>query len=410
MKKNIYVIILFIIFSNPLIAYELTLGDDLFGINLFTPIENAKTVNIYSTTPLLFGIDMDLDYTLYTNETTKIRVDETSLILSYPITGIELIDITPALGITISGDLSRDKLMDFNFKKYIYSSLLFSKKTVLYDSGINSGFFYSNVISELEIILNYIFSVNVGYALMFEANNVEIGLAYRYGYIYDFSSYKIINDFNDIFQEGVLNLSIGAGHFRYDLDLFLNGSFSRGKYSINFNTIPTGSQLLSMDMKIIPGSELDIGSNSYLNTLQMNFIPFNWEYSRLEIFLKSAYGWNEPGFKNSDLKEIFYNKTYYNKLILGINGTLFENYLVGWFFPYLGFGLGIENYNYITTTHIIPIYEWKLGFSIQLPQFFNQDNIQYGVDGNIVFRDSLNDIEFYNNILLNIGLLIAIEL
>ncbi len=430
MKKIIILILLFVQVSLYSQGYLFTLGDDLLAMNLFTPIQNARTFNLYTTTPLIYGTELELDYSLFTNDIDNARVDEATILFSYPIDNFEIMTIKPSIGLTISGNLSGNnfeetinKLMnnenssdipdEEKINHYFYSSILFSKNTELISSNKNSSILYSKIYSKVEAITNYTISAGIGYSLLFCANNFITDLGYSYSYRYNLTEFNTVNYVKNLEDEGKLNLTITAGDFRYELDLFLDGSFSTGKYSINFGKLPEGPELSMINLKISPGSEYDIASDRFLSSLQIDITPFNWAFSRYEIQIKSTYGWNEPHFKNQNLTSLYYDETYYNKLTLGANVNLIENFSPYWINPYIGFGLGFENYRYYEdsdSTHIIPIYEVKTGFNILLPQIFIKDNVQYGINGNLTYRDAFGEIEFQNNFLINLGILVAIEL
>lgn len=430
MKKIIILLLLFVHVSLYSMGYLFTLGDDLLAMNLFTPIQNARTFSFYTTTPLIYGTELELDYSLFTNDISDSRVDEATILLSYPINNFEIMSIKPSIGLTITGNLSGSNLENTISKivsngnrsdipdeekihNYFYTSILFSKDTELINSNVNSSILFSRIYSKIEAITNYTISACIGYSLLFTANNFVTDLGYSYGYRYNLTDFNTVNYVKNLEDEGKLNLTITAGDFRYELNLFLDGSFSTGKYSINFGKLPVGSELTMINLKITPGSEYDIASDKFLSSLQIDVTPFNWAFSRYEVQLKSTYGWNKPHFKNKNLKSLYYEETYYNKLTLGVNTNLIENFSPYWINPYIGIGFGVENYRYYEdsdSTHIIPIFEIKTGFNILLPQFFIKDNIQYGINGNLTYRDALGVIEFQNNFLINLGILVAIEL
>lgn len=408
MKKIIEVILFFIAASVSSQEYRLTLGNDILGMNLFTPIENARTINFLSTTPILFGTLLELDYSLFTNKQDKTRADKASIILKYPMDNFDLIKLVPSIGLTITGDLSGNSIGEALNKKihnYFYSSLLMTRQTKLMQSNINSIIIYTNIYSEIIAITNYTLSARVGSSLVFYGNNFSVDLGYSYGYRYNFMDFQTLNYIKGLDNEGRINFAISAGNFRYDLNLLLDGNFSTGRYSITFGNPANGSKLTRIDIKVIPGSEYDPDSNKFLNSLQVELIPLERELSRIDFQLKSIYGWNQPG--------IISNETYYNRLVIGVNINLMENHNPYWINPLIGLGLGIENYhdyNIKNTTNIIPIYELRAGFNILLPQLFIEDNIQYGLNTVVIFKGSLNNTKLENNFILNFGIVIAIEI
>lgn len=423
MRRNCIIILILITFSIPTNGYQLSLGNNLLVMNLFAPIENATTYRFSTSTPLIDDFFLDLEYAMYNNQITEARVDETNLLLAYIFNDIEIIDITTSLGLTITGDLSGGNVTDVWHKivegddihNYLRAETLFSKTSLLYESDINSGALYTDVFSHLSYTSSAYLTIDVGSALTYKASNLLARVGYLYGYNYNFDDFSILNKIKSLEDEGIAFLTIKAGHIQYDLNLLLNGSFSTGHYSIIFGDLPEDTELKFIDMKLIVGQEYDMGSGVTLNTMIVDIVPLSWFYSRFDFSIKSSYGINTPQFENTDLNELYYGETYYNRIVTTANANLFEHDNPFWFNPFLGVGLGVENYHYYGESsderlHSIPIYELRAGFNLLLPQIFVKDNVQYGIHFASQYRDSLNSIDFSRNFLFNLGLTVAIEL
>lgn len=420
-------LILLCLFSLPLYSeyYKLSIGDQLFGLNLQNTIDNARTFNFNSTTPLLYGTELDINYSLLTNSMNSSRVDELSLLIHYKLLIINSIIMEPKLGLLISGNLGGDDLEETlrrfageyqeeipdeeKIHMYLFAGLEFNKDNILYRTKKNKLSLFYNINSDFDIVSSYRLSTSLGYSLFVSGNNFLTSLGYNFRYQYSITDSSTIQYINNIEDEGRINFSIKAGDFQYDLKLYLNGNFATGNYSIIIGRLPEDKKLDHIDIRVIPGIEYNLFKPIPERSLSLSISPFDWEFSRIEFDLKSTYAHKNPGL-TVEKKE-----TYYNKVLLGTNLNLIKNIEPYWISPFCSVSFGLENYHYFQDdssekTERHPIYELEIGISLFIPQFFLKDNIQYGLNCSYFYRDSFTPPEFKYKHFMNISMIIAIEL
>lgn len=420
-------LILLCLFSVPIYSeyYRLSFGDQLFGLNLQNTIDNAKTFNFNSTTPLLYGTKLDLNYSLLTNSAYSSRVDELSLLLNREIFIVSNIIMNPQLGILVSGNLAGDNFEETmkrfageyeeeipdeeKIHMYFYAGLEFNKENILYKLDRNRLALSYNINSDFDVVSGYRLSSSIGYSIIISGNNFLTSLGYNFRYQYNITDSNTIQYISSIEDEGRITFLIKAGDFQYDLKLYLNGNFATGNYSIIIGRLPEDKKLDHIDIKVIPGIEFNLLSPVPERSLSLSVSPFDWGLSRIEFDIKSTYGHKNPGLvKNRE-------DTYYNKVLAGVILNLFKNIEPYWISPFTSISFGLENFHYFQnsnseTTERLPIYELEVGTSLFIPQFFLKDNIQYGLNLSYFYRDTFTNPRFKYKHFMNISIIIAVEL
>lgn len=386
--------------------YKISLGDQLLGINLYNTIDNARTFSFNSNSPLIYGINLELIYSLLTDNLYTSRVDELALLLNYKSLYIKNINIIPKLGIMVSGNLEGKSIENTlqriagnsngyseeeKIDQFLYMGLEFNKENdLLKPIGKRIKFLYK-INSFADLISNYRLSLNIGSYLMARGDNLEFSAGYNYVYFYSITDSNTVQYIANVEDEGRLKFLIRAGGFQYELKLFLNGNFATGDYSFIIGGIPVGKDLSQIDIKVIPGIEFNFESYTVDRSLEIGFIPMEWELSRLELGLKTIYGYNSSSI-------------YYNTILGVIKANLFENSNLFWISPFIAFNIGIENRHQSSSENnnssdLKLALEGELGVRLLLPQLLVKDNIQYGF--NICYLTPNK---------VNLSFLIAVEL
>lgn len=285
------------------------------------------------------------------------------------------------------GDYSEEEQIDL----YMYLGLEFDKDNILYVSPRNRVRLSYNINSFVDLISYYRLSANIGSSMITQGDNFKFSFGYNYVYQYTITESNTIKYIANIEDEGRIKLQVRAGGFQYDLKLFLNGSFANGDYSFIIGGLPKGKELSQIDLKVIPGIEVTAKSNKINRSLSVGIIPMEWELSRLEVGVKTVYGYES-------------STRYYNRVLGIVKINLFENSNLFWLSPYIGINFGLENiHEYDSETSDISeseaVLETEIGFNFLFPQFIVKDNVQYGFNCSYIMPDKVN-----------FSLLIAIEL
>ncbi len=433
--KQFFIIIIFITISAlNADSFKLSMSNDLYGMNAFDPIDDSRTVAFYSRVPFINDISIIMDYSVLTDRNLDTRIDEAIAYLSLPFTLDNGLTFTPGLGTIVTGNLGGGEIqnslhrilgiytvdsiydqeeLDLN----LFSTLYIDYNIELISNKNDTLSINLRPYNRAVFIPNYLLNDEIGINAEIRGFNFIGTLGFRYMEGLILNNFSTLDTVSSIEDQSLLYLKLEAGNFEYDLELYLNGNFASGAFSINMGNIPYKKLSFNeIDLKINSGGQIDIDAPSFQNSISFFVSPFNNFFSRIDFMVKSVYGWNSPRFSpDSDIKELYFRGTHFTKLIGGININLLNNKKQSIISPFIGGGLGIENYHYFQEydtdeQHYIPIYEARAGLQILLPQVFVKDNAKYGFTITGVYRDSLNDLDFLNKIFVNVGLTIALDL
>lgn len=427
----LFILSAFILHSSE---YKISIGNDLYGMNLFNPIDDARTVSFNTKTPLINPLTINLNYSVLTDRDLDTRIDEAIIHLNLPLKFLNnKLSVSPNIGLIISGNLGGGDIQNTLHRSigiytvdssYDYSGAnlaFYSSAEVIYSISI-----YKSEISSIKlnfepnistsVIPFYLFDYHIGSNLSVYGDNFKGSLQYRYGDISNLSGTPTLDKISEIESEGRISLGLSGGLFEYKLTMFPSGEFASGTFSINIGRDVAESSFSDIDLKLSPGAEMNINEPSYQRSLILAISPFSEDLSRLELLLKSSYGWRSPILKPGSFEnELYKSGTHFNKFIFGANCNLFKSSSQTFLNPFIGTGIGVESYHYFREFNTdqyktIPVYELSAGIQLLLPQFFQNDNVIYGVTMTIIRRDSLDKTAFKDKLYLNAGLTVALDL
>lgn len=421
------------IFANQ--DYIMKVGNDVFGMNFFDPIDDARTFNISNSSVLIEKLRLNLNYYILTDRNYNKRLDEAELTLSYPLNINKYFKLKPSAGVILAGDLKGGDIQNsFHKMMNIYTV----------DSEYDEGKVYISPLLQIDLTNTLpmakkdnwrldVVSVLSGYysfshnsclslisGLSLNGNNFNFDINYGYSLKQHLNNTGVINYVNSIEDQGIITFHTKVGILEYKLLLYPNGNYANGTFSITFGGIPKKSSFNKFKSKLHIGIESKTEKFNSTNYYGLTFTPLLGALSRIEFDFSSTYGWSNPNYKDKTLFEPpFNNGTHYNKFSSGFNFKLLTNNNPFLIHPYIGTNIGLELYHYYKEYNkddqkyddikVIPIYEVKIGTTIFLPQLYRQ-NVKYGIDFAYKYRDALNENKFNDNTTYSIAFIAALDI
>lgn len=437
MKKNfLCILLLFINISVFSQQYSITAGNDVWGMNLFRHIDDARTFSFSNISPLTENLFALIDYSILTDRNIESRVDEASIMLSYPLHISNNFYVKPKAGLLISGNLAGDDIQNtYHNMLGIYSvEPPYDQEKISYHGLVDLGLGYNlniqsfgyknflwNIHQQTKFISGYNFTADLSTGFIFKSLNTEYSLLYTYGFSQNIAEYNTLNYVNNIEDQQRINLTLNQGIMSYNLIMFPDGNYATGSFSLTFGGIHKKASFDKVDMKLSLGTETLQGVMPILSSLDIEMAPFTGPLSRVNFDLGVTYGWDTVNLSpGQDIKDEYYGGTHYNKFIGGININLLNQEKIWFINPFIGADMGVMYYHYFKLFaseeedyddyNTIPIYSLKGGVEILLPQFFEKDNVRYGLKASYIYRDTLNDLQLNEHFYINISLLIASDL
>lgn len=436
MVKQFFIIVILLLTSTLFSSdYEIKAGNDIFGMNLYDPIDDARTFGLANTSLIKGNLWLNLDYNILTDRAMETRIDEATLTFSYPMEFNNL-TIDPYIGVTFIGDIKGGNIQN-DFHKLIN---VYQVNAEYDDTGIaiapllSSDFTYNiplfnfkdNILKNYTTLSGYYsYNINafagIATGLAYSGNNFNYSLDYGYSFKSNISSFNTLSYVNGVEDHGVLTLESETGMLKYRLHLYPNGNYATGVYSVTIGGIPKKAEMSSIDSKQSVGLESVLDDIVPTNSHTLSFLPLKGNLSRFEIYLSTTYGWMNPNYSNpTQLEAPYYNGTHFNRFSAGTRVNLLKSDNMFFIRPYIGAGLGNEGYHYFkeynseTQTYDdiinVPVFELEGGATILFPQLLYKENVRYGVNLSYKYRDALNENRFNLKSIVNISFVTLVDI
>ncbi|MCP4160327.1 MAG: hypothetical protein GY760_09660 [Deltaproteobacteria bacterium] len=223
------------------------MGNDLYGMNLFNPVDDARTVSFYTDISIFKDLSLIMDYSVLTDRALDTRIDEIKIALNYPINLFASFYLTPRAGVFLMGNLGGGDIqnalhkligiytvdsiyVEEKVKASLYSSIGISYEFVLVKNKEDNLFFLMEPYTNLTFIPSHLFNWEIGSNIKLVGDNLNFTIGYRYLLGKNLNTSSTLETVNSVEDQGKLYFTMRAGIMEYDLDLFLDGYFASGTF------------------------------------------------------------------------------------------------------------------------------------------------------------------------------------